>query len=451
LTVQLVFQRAQRFLGNLDENLTMTKAPPDQQLTDLFLCAVKAVSAECRISEHLPPPPTGRTVVVGAGKAAAAMARAAETSWPGALSGAVVTPYGHKVACNQIEVIEAAHPVPDEAATLAAGRILDLVSGLTANDMVLALFSGGGSALLTLPAPGLTLADKQAVTRALLRSGAPISDINTVRKHLSAIKGGRLAQAAHPASLVTLVMSDVPGDNPATVASGPTLPDPTSVDRARAVLADWQISLPPAVTAYLDAADAETPKPGDPGFSRDDCVVVARAHDALAAASHRAENHGWTVDMLGDTIEGEARNVARSQAAKAISASRQNGARPHLLLSGGETTVTIAGQGGKGGRNTEYLLALALALEGQPDIWAIACDTDGIDGNIDSAGAILTPDSLERARSLGMNPERVLENHDSATLFAALDDLIQTGPTRTNVNDFRAILINAGTDAEVDL
>lgn len=424
---------------------------PDGLLRSLFLTAIEAVSADHRIVDHLPPQPAGRTVIVGAGKAAAAMAHATESRQPGILSGAVVTPYGHAVDCNQIEIIEAAHPIPDEAGVRAAEHMLDLVGNLGPDDLVIALISGGGSALLALPATGLDLRDKQAVTRALLRSGAPIREINTVRKHLSAIKGGRLAEAAHPARVVTLVISDVPGDEPGIVASGPTLPDESTRTGAMDILTARSIGLAPSIRAHLEAENAETPKPGDPGFANDDVAVIARAKDALDAASQFARQHDWSIELLGDAIEGEARSVALDHANLAKSLALMSRKRPHLILSGGETTVTLDQGSGSGGRNTEYLLALALALDGQAGVWAIACDTDGIDGNSAAAGAILKPDSLERARSMGLEPRNMLEHHDSGRLFAELGDLVQTGPTRTNVNDFRAILINAGTDAEVDL
>lgn len=429
----------------------MMATAPDQSLRSLFLTAIDAVSAEHRIADYLPPPPVGRTVVVGAGKAAAAMAKAVEKRWPGDLSGAVVTPYGHAVHCDRIDIIEAAHPVPNDAGLIAARQMLDLVNDLGTDDLVLALISGGGSALLVLPAPGLTLADKQSVTHDLLRSGASIGEINTVRKHLSAIKGGRLAQAAHPARVVTLLISDIPGDDPSMVASGPTVADTTSAADARAILAERDIVPPEAVATVLEAGRTKTHKPDDPAFLRDDVSVIARAKDALDAASEAAEQEGWVVDYLGDSVEGEARKVARAHARRVFAAVHSKSECPRLIVSGGETTVTIAGDGGKGGRNTEYLLALGLALEGQPNLWAIACDTDGIDGNTDAAGAILTPDSLDRARAIGLDPQALLQTHESGTLFAALGDLIQTGPTRTNVNDFRAILISASTDAEVDL
>lgn len=419
-------------------------AAPDHLLHALFDAALGAVSAENLIRTHLPPPMPGRTVVIGAGKAAAAMARAVDRHWRGDVSGLVVTPYGHGLDCGQITVIEAAHPVPDAAGQAAAERILSVAEQLTEDDQLLALMSGGGSALLALPAPGLTLHHKQDLSRALLRSGATINEINTVRKHLSRIKGGRLAQAAHPARIVTLVISDVPGDDPAIVASGPTLPDASTAAEAQAVLSRYRLTPPPAVTARLADPEAETPNPGEPGFENDRAVIIARAGDALAGAAAQAKKAGYQVDILGDAIEGEARTVAAEHAGRARVHAADPVQQPHILLSGGETTVTVGAEGGSGGRNTEYLLALALALDGHPAIWAIACDTDGIDGNTGAAGAILRPDSLKRARALGQNPADMLQNHDSASLFEALGDLVVTGPTRTNVNDFRAILIDAG-------
>jgi len=355
----------------------------------------------------------------------------------------VVVPYGHGAACDRIKVIEAAHPVPDDAGLAAAERIMAMAAPLGEDDQLLALMSGGGSALLALPAPGLTLAHKQAVSRALLRCGAAIGEMNMVRKHLSAIKGGRLARAAHPARVTTLVISDVPGDDPATVASGPTLPDRTTSRDARETLSRYGLALPPAVTTWLTDPAAETPKPGDPGFEGDSVTIVARAGDALDGAAAAARRVGFSVECLGDAIEGEARAVGAEHAALALSRASDPGRLPLVLLSGGETTVTLTGRSGSGGRNTEYLLALGLALDSHPGISAIACDTDGIDGNCHAAGAILRPDSLARARALGLNPARMLRDHDSAPLFGALGDLVTTGPTRTNVNDFRAILICA--------
>ena len=423
----------------------------DRPLHTLFKAALEAVSVQNRIADHLPPPVAGRTLVVGAGKAAAAMAQAVERHWQGNISGLVVTPYGHGTACDRITVIEAAHPVPDDAGQVAAERIMAMAHLLTEDDQLLALMSGGGSALLVMPAPGLTLAHKQALSYDLLRSGATISEMNTVRKHLSAIKGGRLARAAHPARVVTLVISDIPGDDPAMVASGPTLPDRTTTTDAIEVLARHGLSPPPAIAARLADPTAETPKPGDADFERDRIAIVARARDALNSAAAAARQIGFSVDCLGDSVEGEASAVAADHAALAIGHAAISKDQSHVILSGGETTVTVTGKGGSGGRNTQYLLALGLALDGHPRIRAIACDTDGIDGNSDAAGAILRPDSLSRARALGLNPVQMLDDHDSASLFAALGDLVITGPTRTNVNDFRAILIGSGSDPKVDL
>jgi hydroxypyruvate reductase len=377
---------------------------------------------------------------VGAGKAAAAMARAVENHWEGPLEGLVITRYGHSVSTSRIAVVEAGHPLPDEAGSGAAGRILEAVSGLTEDDLVLALISGGGSSLMSLPAPGLSLADKQTVTNALLRSGAPVGAINCVRKHLSAIKGGRLAAAAAPARVVALVISDVPGDDPAIVASGPTVDDQTSLADARAVLEKFRIEAPDAVLRHLADPASETPKPGDPRLSRSEARVIATAAQALEAAAQVARSAGVESVVLGDAIEGEARMVAADHARIALDRAAK-GETPCVLISGGETSVTVHGQG-RGGRNAEFLLALAIALDGAPGIHAIACDTDGIDGTEDNAGAILRPDSIARARSLGLDPAAHLANNDAYGFFAALGDLVVTGPTRTNVNDFRAILID---------
>ncbi len=415
-------------------------------LRALFDAALAAVRPARIVAPHLPVPPPGRTVVVGAGKAAASMARAVEIAWPGPLDGFVVTASGHGEPCRYLSVVEAAHPVPDAAGEAAAHRALRLVEGLRADDLVLALISGGGSALMALPAPGLTLADKREVTRALLASGAAIGEINVVRKHLSAIKGGRLAAAAHPARVVTLVISDVPGDDPAIVASGPTLPDASSFAAARAVLAKYRIEAPESVARHLSTATEadETPKPGDSRLAGAEAVVIARARDALEAAAAAARTQGIEPVMLGDAIEGEARAVAQQHARLAREAAAEGGPM-RLLLSGGETTVTLGTPApGHGGRNTEYLLALALALDGTKGITALACDTDGIDGDAGAAGATIRPDTLARARATGQDPSADLARHDSASLFAALDDLVVTGPTRTNVNDFRAILIRPG-------
>jgi len=407
-------------------------------LVSLFHAAVDAASAQIGVPPNLPPAPRGRTIVVGAGKAAAAMAKAVEDHWQGPLSGLVITRYGHGVPCRTIEVVEAGHPVPDEAGRTAAERMLRAVQGLTEDDLVLALISGGGSSLFSLPAPGISLADKQTVTRALLTSGAPISDINCVRKHLSAVKGGRLALAAQPAAVRSLIISDVPGDDPATVASGPTVSDPTTRQQALAILEKYAIAIPHAVRSWLDDPASETPKPDERTFARVENRVVARARDALAAAARMAEARGIAVLDLGDAIEGEAREVAREHAQLALRHARKG--RASVLISGGETTVTVKGRG-RGGRNSEYLLALALALGGAPGIWAIACDTDGIDGTQSNAGAMLTPDTLARGRHLGVDAQEELLKNDAYGFFQTLGDLVETGPTRTNINDFRAILI----------
>lgn len=414
-------------------------------LREMFAAAVKAAAAESCVPPRLPAPPPGRTIVIGAGKAAAAMAQAVETHWPAAspLSGLVITRYGHGGApLRRIEVVEASHPVPDAAGEQAATRILDMVQGLAADDLVLCLISGGGSSLLALPAPGITLADKQAVNRALLRSGAAIHEMNCVRKHLSAIKGGRLAVATAPAQLVTLVISDVPGDDPSVIASGPTVPDATTLQEARAVLTRYGIDAPPSVQAYLRDPAAETPKPGDPTFHYAETHMIASPQASLEAAAAVARTAGLLPMILGDAIEGEASEVARVMAgiAKQCALHGQPAPPPCVLISGGETTVTIRGHG-RGGRNAEFLLGLAVALDGQPGIYAIACDTDGIDGTEDNAGALLSPDTLSRARTLAIDARDRLADNDGYSFFGALGDLVVTGPTLTNVNDFRAILV----------
>ena len=420
-------------------------------LVGLFDGALAAADPARAVAAHMPAPAAGRTVVVGAGKASAAMACAFEANWSGPLEGLVVTRRGHAVPCERIEIVEASHPVPDPAGEAAARRILDLARGLGMQDQLVCLISGGGSALLALPAPGLTLADKQEVTRALLASGATIGEINAVRKHLSAIKGGRLAAAASPAAVLTLAISDVPGDDPAVIASGPTVPDPTSFAEARAVLAKYGIDRPAAVGAHLEAAGEETPKAGDPVFARARFTLIVSPQQVLAAAADAASARGITPIVLSDRIEGEARDVAAVHAAIALQLSagrlRVGDAAvtpPAVLLSGGETTVTLsaAGRGtSRGGRNSEFLLALAFHLGGAPGIAALACDTDGIDGTEDNAGAIVYPDTVSRAASQGLAINEALAQHDSYGFFAVLGDLVVTGPTLTNVNDFRAILI----------
>ncbi len=415
---------------------------PRTILLDLFQAALAAADPARVLPGFLPTPPKGRTIVVGAGKAAASMAKAVEEHWDGPLEGLVVTRYDHAVACERIEIIEAAHPVPDAAGREAAGRILELASGLGPDDLLLCLISGGGSALLALPAEGLTLEDKQAISKELLRSGADISEMNCLRKHLSAIKGGRLAAAAHPAKVVSLLISDVPGDDPATIASGPTVPDPTSLADAKAVLEKYGITPPPAISSHLEKPESESPKPGDKRLSTSSIEMISAPQASLEAAAEVARAAGITPVILGDAIEGEAREVAKVMAGMALQVVRhsQPAAAPCVLLSGGETTVTVRGQG-RGGRNAEFLLALAVALEGQPGIHAFAGDTDGIDGTEDNAGALLFPDSIARAEQQGVSAKARLADNDGYGFFSALGDLVVTKPTLTNVNDFRAILI----------
>lgn len=410
-------------------------------LRTLFDAAVAAADPRKVLAEHLPPRPKGRCIVVGCGKSAAVMAAALEDAWPDVpLQGTVVTRYGHSVPTRRIEVIEASHPVPDANSERGARRLLESVQDLSPHDLVLALISGGGSALCALPAPGLTLADKQAINRALLASGANISEMNCVRKHLSAIKGGRLAAAASPARVVTLAISDVPGDDPAVIASGPTVPDRTSFADAREIIARYRIELPPNVARHLEQASDETPEQ----LPNSEFRLIATPMMALQSMAETARTFGLTPLVLGDALEGESRDMGIVQASIARSA-RAHGEpvrRPAVILSGGETTVTLSGNpAGHGGRNTEFLLSLAVALAGAPDIWAIAGDTDGLDGMDDIAGAIVTPDTLARARARGCDPRAMLTGHDSHTLFATIGDAIRTGPTLTNVNDVRAILI----------
>ncbi|MFN3856823.1 MAG: glycerate kinase [Caulobacter sp.] len=404
----------------------------------MFDAAVEAASPARCVPPFLPERPRGRTVVVGAGKAAAAMARAVEDHWREPLSGLVVTRYGHGLACDRIEVVEAAHPVSDAAGIEAARSILERVRGLTRDDLVLCLLSGGGSALLVAPAPGLTLADKQAVTRALLASGAPISEINAVRRRLSAIKGGRLALAVGPARLATLAISDVPGDAGHLIASGPTLGDGGTRQEALTILERRMRTVPPAVRAWLEDPRSETPRPHEvPGTFE----LIATPARALAAAERIARDEGYEVVNLGDGIEGEARLVARDQAALVRRLMAERPGRRLAIISGGETTVTVRGRG-RGGRNAEFLLALAIALDGAPGVHALAADTDGIDGTEPNAGAIVGPDSLAAAGRLGLSAKAHLAENHGYGFFQAIDGLVVTGPTRTNVNDFRAILID---------
>ena len=416
---------------------------PRKLLRHMFDAAINAAQPAHCIAPHLPAPPRGRMLVIGAGKASAAMAKAMEDSWPGELSGLVVTRYGYGVPCRRIEIVEAAHPVPDAAGIDAARRIQTLVQGLTADDLVLCLISGGGSSLLVAPIEGLTLEDKQAVNRALLTSGATISEMNCVRRHLSAIKGGRLAAACHPAKVVTLLLSDVPGDNPRDIASGPTVPDPTTCADALAIIKRYGIDAPRQVLEVLESGRGETVKPNDPRIAGIDTRMIATPQMALEAAAAIARQAGIPTAILGDSIEGEARDVAKVMAGIAFQVARhgQPFAAPCVLLSGGETTVTVRGSG-RGGRNVEFLLSLGVALEEHPGIHAIAGDTDGVDGQEEIAGAYLGPDSLARAWAKGIKPRDSLANNDGHGFFQALGDSVVTGPTLTNVNDFRAILIS---------
>jgi glycerate 2-kinase len=412
-------------------------------LRSMFDAAIASAQPAVCIPPYLPKPPAGRFIVVGAGKASAAMAQAVERQWPGPLSGLVVTRYGYAVPCKNIEIVEAAHPVPDAAGMRAAQRMLDLVDKLHEDDLVLCLISGGGSALLPLPANGLTLDIKQSVSRALLASGATISEMNCVRRHLSAIKGGRLAAACYPARVLTLLISDVPGDRPVDIASGPTVGDPTTCADALAIARRYGIELPPPVLDLLQSGRGESVKPDDPRLEHAAVDIIATPQKALQAAAAVARDAGIAVHILSDSIEGEARDVGKVFAgiARQVAARGQPFAAPCILLSGGETTVTVRGSG-RGGRNVEYLLSLAIALEGQPKIHALAGDTDGVDGQEEIAGAYAGPDSLARAMARGLKPKEMLDNNDGHTFFGALDDSVVTGPTLTNVNDFRAILID---------
>lgn len=427
--------------------MTQTKANDQRTLLrQMFDTAVAAAQPALCLPPHLPPPPKGRTIVIGAGKASAAMARALEDHWPGPLEGLVITRYGYEVPCQRIEIVQAAHPVPDAAGLQAAQRIRELITGLTADDLVIALISGGGSSLLVAPGEGLTLQDKQAVNTALLASGASISEMNCVRRHLSAIKGGRLGAACHPAQLLTLLISDVPGDNPMNIASGPTVGDTTSCADALAIITRYQISIPPAARQLLETGAGETVKPGDARLANSSTRMITAPQMALEAAAQVARNAGITPYILGDSLEGESRDVAKvlGGLARQVLVHGQPFKTPCVLLSGGETTVTLKGSG-RGGRNVEFLLALGVALADTPRVYAMAGDTDGVDGAEEIAGAILSPDTLERAWALGMNPRAYLDNNDAHSFFQALGDSVICGPTLTNVNDFRAILIDAPT------
>jgi len=413
-------------------------------LRRLFDAAVESAQARHCLPPHLPPPPRGRTVVIGAGKASATMAQTLEQHWDGALSGVVITRYGYGASCRNIEILQAGHPLPDVAGLQATERLLQAVQGLSDQDLVIALISGGGSSLLVRPLPGLTLAHEQALTSALLQCGAPIAEINCVRRHLSAAKGGRLATACLPAQVLTLAISDVPGDRACDIASGPTVADPTSSADALRILRHYRLEVPEQVLHTLQQASAESVKPDDPRLARTAFQLVATPEHALHAAARCAREHGIKAMILSDQIQGEAREVARVLAAIALQVAAYGEPQPPplLLLSGGETTVTVRGQG-QGGRNSEFALALALALDSHPAIHALAADTDGIDGNAEIAGAIVTPDSLERAARLGLNARDALNSNDAHGFFSALGDSVVTGPTFTNVNDFRALLVQS--------
>lgn len=422
-----------------------TDARARSALRGLFDAAVRSADPRVVLAPHLPEPPMGRVLVLGAGKSAAMMAAAVEAAWPQvALSGLVVTRYGHAVPTRHIEVTEAAHPVPDEAGATAARRMLAMLDGLAEQDLVLFLVSGGGSSLLTLPAPGLSLDDLKAVNRALLASGATIHEMNCIRKHLSAISGGRLAAAAHPARVVTLAISDVPGDDPSVIASGPTVPDVSTFAEARALIAHYRMTLPETAVAHLARGVGETPKPGDRRLGTPDYRFIATPMMALRAAAEEARALGLTPLILGDALEGEARELGTALAgiAKSAALHGQPLHGPAVLLSGGETTVTLRTDApGSGGRNSECLAGIMLALDAAPGVWALMCDTDGIDGSEENAGAIAAPDSLARLHALGLDPRALLAAHDTHRIFACLSDLLVTGPTLTNVNDFRAVLI----------
>lgn len=421
----------------------MSASAPRALLREMFDAAIASAQPALCIPAHLPAPPRGRLIVLGAGKASAAMARAVEQHWRGPLGGLVVTRYGYAVPCERIEIVEAAHPVPDAAGLAAAQRMLETVRHLTEDDLVLCLISGGGSALLPLPAAGLTLEAEQAMARALLASGATISEMNCVRRHLSAIKGGRLAAACHPARVLTLLISDVPGDRPIDIASGPTVADPTTCADALAILCRYGIEMPDPVRELLESGRGESVKPGDPRLARAEARIIATPQMALEAAAGVARARGLAAHILSDAIEGEARDVGTVLAgiARQVADRDQPFRAPCVLLSGGETTVTVRGSG-RGGRNVEYLLSLAIALDGHPRIHALAGDTDGVDGQEEIAGASMGPGTLARAFELGLKPKEMLANNDGHGFFSALGDSVITGPTLTNVNDFRAILID---------
>jgi glycerate 2-kinase len=423
-------------------HLPMTTGPRSL-LRSMFDAAVASAQPSAVVPAHLPEPPKGRLIVIGAGKASGAMARAVEDHYKGKLEGLVITRYGYAVPCERIEIVEAAHPVPDEAGLVAAKRIAALVSNLTEDDLVLCLISGGGSALMPAPAEGLTLADKQTINSALLKSGASIGEMNCVRRHLSTLKGGRLAALCHPARVLTLLISDVPADHLPDIASGPTVADASTCADALDIVARYGISLPAAARELLDSGAGETVKPGDPRLARAETRLISSPQIGLEAGAAVARAAGYSVCILGDSLEGEAREVGQVMAGitRQVAVHGQPIQTPCVLLSGGETTVTVRGNG-KGGRNVEFLLALGLALKGQAGVYAMAGDTDGVDGLEEIAGALLTPDTLACARALGLDPAQSLDNNDGHGFFGALGDAVITGPTLTNINDFRAVLID---------
>ncbi|MGR3321383.1 MAG: glycerate kinase type-2 family protein [Pseudooceanicola sp.] len=412
-------------------------------LTSLFEAAVAAADPREALRGHLPGKPKGRTVVIGAGKGAAQLARAFEAAWQDAVEGVIVTRYGYAVPCERLKVIEAAHPVPDAAGEAACREVLSALDGLTGDDLVIALVTGGGSALLAAPPEGLTLEDEQALNEALLSSGAPIGAMNAIRKQVSRVKGGRLAAAAAPAKVVTLIVSDVPGDDPAEVASGPTVPSATDRQDALAAVRAWNIDLPERIREFLDTAPEDAPEPDDPVFARNEVHVIASAARSLEAAAEEAEAAGLRAYILSDSVEGEAREVARVHAAIAreVAAKSRPFVAPCILLSGGETTVTLRDRDGRGGRNSEFLLSFALAVEGCSGIAALAADTDGIDGSEDNAGAFADGGTAEAMRAAGVDPAESLARNDAWHAFQACGGLFVPGPTGTNVNDFRAIWV----------
>ncbi|MBC8728776.1 glycerate kinase [Paraburkholderia sp. UCT2] len=418
------------------------KNEPRELLNKMFSAAVEAAQPSRCIAPFLPPPPKGRTIVIGAGKASASMASALEKIWPGELTGMVVTRYGYAVQCGRIEIVEAAHPVPDINGLRGTRTILDLVSGLTEDDLVICLMSGGASSLLSLPLDPLTLEEKKDINRALLNSGAAISEINCVRRHLSAVKGGRLAAACYPAQLLTLLISDVPGDSPVDIGSGPTVADPSTCADALNIIRRYGIAMPLAAMQILESGAGESIKPGNPSLASSAYQIITAPQIALEAAAEVAKAAGIPCYILSDRIEGEARDVGKVMAGMALQVARRNQPfkAPCILLSGGETTVSVKGDG-RGGRNVEFLLSFAIALEGEDGVHAIACDTDGVDGRDEIAGAFISPNTLDRAWKSGMNPQASLDNNDGHTFFGGLGDSVICGPTLTNVNDFRAVLV----------